>query len=260
MMGKILKYQLRDVLRSKWILAYGLLFLILTDVLFRFGGDGVRVATSLMNVVLIVIPLASTILGAFYLYNTREYIELLLCHPVKRRHLFWGMFLGLSLPMTLAYTAGVVLPFIYHGAGGEAWSAAFALMFTGTALTVIFVGLAYYLALRFDDKIKGLGLALIICLFFTIIYDGLILLVIYLMSGYPLEKPVLALSLFNPIDLGRIFLLLQFDISALMGLTGAVFREFFGTAKGMVIALFTLMLWLAIPLFAGYRRFLARDF
>ncbi len=260
MIAKILKYQLRDVMRSKWIIAYALLFLIFTDVLFRFGGDGVRVVTSLMNVVLIVIPLASMILGAFYLYNTREYIELLLCHPVKRHQLFWGMFLGLALPMVLAFGGGVMIPFVYNGVGPEAWSAVLLLVFTGSALSVIFVGIAYYLALRFDDRIKGLGLALVICLFFTVIYDGLILFVIYLLSSYPLEKPVIAFSLVNPIDMGRILMLMQFDISALMGLTGAVFRDFFGTKMGMMIALVSLLLWLAIPVSAGLRQFLLKDF
>lgn len=260
MIAKILKYQLRDVIRSKWIIAYSLFFLVLTDILFRFGGDGVRVATSMMNVVLIVIPMASIILGAFYLYNTREYIEMLLCHPVRRHQLFWGMFLGLGLPLVAAFAGGVLLPYVYHGAGPEAWIAVLMLAFTGSMLTVIFVGIAYYLALRFDDRIKGLGLALVICLFFTIIYDGIILFVIYMLASYPLEKPVLALSLFNPIDLGRILLLLQFDLSALMGLTGAVFRDFFGTFLGMMIALGSLLLWLFIPVLAGFRRFLVKDF
>ncbi len=260
MIAKILKYQLRDVMRSKWIVAYALFFLVLTDVLFRFGGDGVRVATSMMNVILIVIPLASIILGAFYLYNTREYIEMLLCHPIKRHQLFWGLFLGLGFPLVAAFSAGVIIPFIYNGAGPEAWIAALMLTFTGSTLTVIFVGISYYLALRFDDRIKGLGLALIICLFFTIIYDGIILFVIYMFSSYPLEKPVMVLSLLNPIDLGRILLLLQFDLSALMGLTGAVFRDFFGTAMGMIIALVSLLLWLVVPVTVGFRRFLLKDF
>ena len=260
MIAKILKYQLRDVIRSRWIIAYLLFFIVLTDVLFRFGGDGLRVATSMMNVVLIVIPLGASILGAFYLYNAREYIELLLCHPVKRHELFWGMFLGLALPMVVTFTAGVLIPYTYNVASQEAWQAALMLVFIGSMLTVIFVALAYYLALRFDDRIKGLGLALVICLFFTIIYDGIILFVIYMFSSYPLEKPVLVLSLLNPIDLGRILLLLQFDISALMGLTGAVFRDFFGTATGMFVGLVSLLVWLTVPMIAGFRRFLIKDF
>ncbi len=260
MIFKILKYQLRDVFRSRWIIAYALFFLLLTDILFRFGSDGLRVASSMMNVVLIVVPLAAIILGAFYLYNTREYIELLLCHPVKRHQLFWGMFLGLGLPLVAAYAGGIALPYLYNGAGAEAWATVGLLVLTGSLLTVIFLGLAYYLALRFDDRIKGLGLALVICLFFTVIYDGIILFVIYFFSSYPLERPVLIMSLLNPIDLGRILLLLQFDISALMGLTGAVFRDFFGTAMGMLVGLLSLLVWVAVPVFAGFRRFLARDF
>lgn len=260
MILKIARYQLRDVFRSRWIIVYGLLFLVFADLLFRFGGDGLRVVSSMLNITLLVIPLASMILGAFYLYNTREYIEMLLCHPVRRNELFWGLLAGLSLPMISVFAAGTLLPFLYNQADAVAWVAALQLVMTGSVLTVICTGLAYYLALRFDDRIKGLGLALVLVLMFTLVYDGLILFVIYLLASYPLERAVLALTLFNPIDLGRIFMLLQLDISALMGLTGAVFRDFFGTTTGVLIALGSMTLWMALPVLAGYRTFLVKDF
>jgi len=76
-LGKILKYGLYDVLRSRWVLFYGLFFLAATDVLFRFGGTGERVIVSLMNVVLYVVPLVAVMLGAMFLYNSREYVTLL---------------------------------------------------------------------------------------------------------------------------------------------------------------------------------------
>ena len=52
-------------------------------------------------------------------------------------------------------------------------------------------------------------------------------------SDYPLELPLLGLTLLNPVDLGRVLLLLQFDNAALLGYTGAVFERFFGSALGM---------------------------
>ncbi len=85
---KVLGYSLSNLLRNWWVLGYGLLFLLLTDALFRFGGGGPRVAASLMNVVLIVIPLVSVVFGTLYFSNSREFIELLLAQPVGRRALF----------------------------------------------------------------------------------------------------------------------------------------------------------------------------
>jgi Cu-processing system permease protein len=258
---KIVKYQLQDVLRSKWVLFYGLFFLVATDALFRFGGSGERVVLSLMNVVLIVIPLVAIVLGAMYLYNSREYIELLLSQPIQRRSLFFGLYAGLTLPLVLAFVAGVGLPFLYHGALYEPGGGPLALMLaTGSLLTVIFVALSFGIALATEDRIKGLGLALVVWMFFSVIYNGLVLLVIQMFSEYPLQHPVIAMSLLNPIDLGRIVLLLNLDVSAMMGFTGAVFQRFFGSGTGQAISLAAMLAWLAVPLFLGHRAFLRKNF
>jgi Cu-processing system permease protein len=87
--GKIIKYELRDVLRSRSLIVYALFFLAVTDVLLRFGG-GARAAMSLMNVVLLLIPLVSVVFSTIYLYNAREFTELLLAQPVHSRQLFAG--------------------------------------------------------------------------------------------------------------------------------------------------------------------------
>jgi Cu-processing system permease protein len=260
-MFKIARYQLQDVLRSRWILAYGLFFLLATDALFRFGGSGERVILSLMNVVLIVIPLVSIVLGTMYLYNSREYIELLLSQPIERRSLFFGLFAGLALPLVLAFVAGVGLPFLYHGAwiGGETGPVGL-LLLTGALLTVVFAALAFSIALATEDRIKGLGAALAAWMFFAVIYNALVLLVIQMFSDYPLQHPVIAMSLLNPIDLGRIVLLLNLDVSAMMGFTGAVFQRFFGSGTGQAISMAALLAWLALPLLLGQRAFLRKNF
>jgi Cu-processing system permease protein len=258
---KIIKYQLQDVFRSRWIIFYTMFFWVITDALFRFGGSGDHVILSLMNVVLIVIPLVSIVLGSMYLYNSREYIELLLSQPITRTSLFTGLYAGLTIPLACGFATGILLPFGYHGGlASEAASGVLFLVFTGILLTVVFTALAFTIALRFEDKIKGLGMSLLLWLFFAVIYDGLILFIIYLFSYYPLQNPVIALSMLNPIDLARILLMLNFDISALMGFTGAVFQRFFGSGFGMVISLGVMLLWLAIPLGLAGRIFLRKDF
>jgi Cu-processing system permease protein len=258
---KIIKYQLQDVLRSRWVLFYGLFFLVTTDALFRFGGDGERVVLSLMNVVLIVVPLVGIVLGAMYLYGSREYIEMLLAQPIQRRSLFFGLFAGLTIPMVFAFVAGVGLPFLYHGwAGGAGTGPIGLLLATGTMLTVIFAALAFTIALATEDRIKGLGAALVVWMFFSVIYNGLVLMVIQVFSDYPLQHPVIAMTLLNPIDLGRVVLMLNLDVSAMMGFTGAVFQRFFGSGTGQTISLVAMMIWLAIPLLLGQRAFLRKNF
>ena len=63
----------------------------------------------------------------------------------------------------------------------------------------------------------------------------------------------------NPLDLARIVVLLQFDTAALMGYTGAVYQDFFGSQLGMLIASAVLLLWVAVPLVVAVRRFKRMD-
>ena len=257
---KIIKYELQDVLRGKWVIFYALLFLIITDTLFRFGGDTPRVMVSLMNVVLIVIPLVSIIFGSLYLYNAREFIELLLCQPLNRKHLYLGMFTGVAIPLISAFAGGILVPVLYTGVtAGEDWRAIVILLFSGTGLTLIFLALSFYISVSNQDRIKGLGISIILWLFFTVIYDGLLLIMIYVFADYPLDRMVLIFSFLNPVDLARVMLLMEFDISALMGYTGAVFQNFFSGSLGILVSVISMFVWLVIPLYLGLKRFVKKD-
>ena len=98
-----------------------------------------------------------------------------------------------------------------------------------------------------DNRIRGFGLAIVIWLILAVIYDGLFLLGLAWFSDYPLERVAIGVTLFNPIDLARILILLKLDISALMGYTGAVFNRFLGTSTGMGLALVVLATWAIVP-------------
>ena len=71
---------------------------------------------------------------------------------------------------------------------------------------------------------------------------------------------MIALSIINPIDLGRILFLIKFNIAALMGYTGAVFRKFFGTNAGMFISMSILVLWVLVPVFRMKLKLKSKDF
>lgn len=257
--AKILRYQLRDVVRSRWILIYAVLFLLMTDLLFRFGGSGDRVVLSLMNVVLLLVPLVSIVFGTMYLYHAREFVVMLLAQPVDRTSLYLGLYGGMTIPLAGGFLAGVSLPFLWHDPGGSGAALAVLLM-TGILLTLAFTALAFLLAVSFEDRAKGLGAAVLVWLLAAVIYDGAVLLVVVLFGHYPLERPLLALIALNPIDLGRVLLLLQLDVAALMGYTGAVFERFFGGWVGRTVAFGALTMWAVLPFLLGLRRFRVKDF
>lgn len=258
---RLLGYQASNVARSRWLIAYALFFLVVTDALLRFGGGSTKALLSLMNVVLLVVPLVGAVFGTTYLYDAREFTELLLAQPVSRRTLFGALFGGLALPLAGALVAGIGIPFAMHGfsEAGDPLTLA-VLLACGTALTLVFVALAFLIAIRAEDKVKGLGLAIVAWLALSLLYDGAVLLLTMMLGDYPIERPLLGMLLANPVDLARVLLLLRFDVSALMGYTGAVFSSFFGGARGALAASLVLALWVAVPAALGLRAFRRKDF
>jgi Cu-processing system permease protein len=260
-MLKILKYSLFDLTRSRWTYGYFLFYLVFTFGLLYFSNDLSKAIISMMNIILILNPLIATLFGALYYYNSREFAELLLALPLKRSSIFMGKYLGLTLSLSLSYLLGTGIPFFIYGiqATGQAWNFAL-LTATGLFLTFIFTGLSFLISIRFENTIKGFGIAIFIWLFFAIIYDGIFLLTLLIFEQYPMDKFALAMTLFNPIDLSRVLIMLKLDISALMGYTGAVFNKFLGTRIGMIVALCSLLFWVILPVFLFIRKAEKKDF
>lgn len=260
-MLKIFKYSVYDLLRSRWAYLYFGFFFCFSIGLLYLSGDVSKVVISLMNVVLILCPLIATMFGVMYHYNSQEFTQLLLAQPIRRTAIFWGQYLGLAFSLSLSLALGIGLPFLVYGIAGntEIWNF-FTLVFNGVLLTFVFSGLAFLIALRHENRIQGFGLAIVMWLFFAVIYDGLLLIALLFFREYPLEKLSLAATLLNPIDLSRVLILLKLDISALMGYTGAVFQKFLGTAIGMALAGLALSLWALLPLASIRWTALRKDF
>jgi Cu-processing system permease protein len=55
-------------------------------------------------------------------------------------------------------------------------------------------------------------------------------------------------------------MLMQLDISALMGYTGAFFQQFFGSAQGLVLSGSVLLVWILWPILVSQRIFQKKDF
>lgn len=256
---RIARPQVRNVLRSRWLVCYLVFFVTIAEGLLRFTGGDAKMILSLANIVLFVVPMVTVIYGTIYLYNSREFIELLLAQPIKRSSLFGGLYIGLAAPLILALVLGISLPFVFHGFAEGQRTALLILVAGGAALTAIFTAIAFSVALRFEDRLTGLGAGLAIWLLLALVYDGLLLLVIS-MSEQPMEKGLLVAALANPIDLVRIALLLQFDVAALMGYTGAVFRRFFSPGTGAAILVVAIAAWIALPVAGGFLRFRRKDF
>lgn len=254
-MLKILKYSFYDLMRSRWSYVYFAFYLLLGIVLLFLNNDLSKAVITLMNIIIVLVPLIGTIFGVMYYYNSKEFTELLLAQPLKRSTIFLGQYLGVALSLCMSLVLGLGLPFVFYGLfkSNAIWDFSL-LLITGAFLTFIFTALAFNIALSNENKIKGFGYAILLWLFLAIIYDGIFLMSLILFEDYPLDKLSLIGTMLNPIDLSRTLILLKLDISALLGYTGAVFKQFFGTNYGLTISFIMLIVWIILPLMRiGYK-------
>jgi Cu-processing system permease protein len=260
-MIKILKYSFFDLIRSRWSYFYFSFYLLLGFVLLFLNNDISKAIITMMNVIIILGPLIGIVFVIMYYYNSIEFTELLLAQPIKRSSIFLGQFLGLALSLSFSLVIGLGIPFVAYGLfrSGEIFNF-LSLLWIGFNLTIIFSGIAFYIALSNQNRIKGFGIAILFWLFMAVVYDGIFLLMLIWFKEYPLENFALISSMLNPIDLSRIMILLKLDISALMGYTGAVFQKFFGTNLGLFASLGILFLWAVFPLLLIVKKARKKDF
>jgi Cu-processing system permease protein len=254
-MKKIIKYVIVDILRNKIVITYTLFLLVMSLSVFNLEDNFSKGLLSLLNVILIIVPLVSVVFSTIYVYNSAEFIELLVSQPLKRRTIWLSLFSGLALSLCIAFFIGAGLPILIYAAS----STGIMMMLIGLIVTVIFVSIAVLASVSTRDKAKGIGKAILLWLYFSLLFDGLVLFFLFQFSDYPLEKVMAAVSALNPIDLGRIMILLQMDVSALMGYTGAIFKDIFGTVAGMSVAFVVLLLWSVVPLWLSLIKFNSKD-
>lgn len=254
-MLRIIKYILLDILQNRIVIGYTLFLLAVSFGLFNLSDDPTKGLVGLLNIVLIVTPLVGIVFSTIHFYNSYEFIELLAAQPVRRSRIMWAEFVGLATALKLAVLVGVGVPVLLYAPS----LSGLMLVVMAACLSVVFVSIALLASVLTRDKAKGIGVVLLLWFFFALLYDAVVLMLMFAFADYPLEKAMLAFAALNPIDLARVVLLLQMDISALMGYTGALFREFLGTGWGIFFAATVLLVWAIAPMLLAVRIFRKKD-
>ena len=254
-MKKIIKYVMTDILRNRIVLVYTVFLFITSFSMFSLEDNTSKGLLSLLNIILIIVPLVSIIFSTIYVYNSAEFIELLVSQPLKRKTIWLSLFTGLAASLALAFLIGVGIPVLLY----QSNTIGFMMIAMGILLSIIFVAVAMLAAVRTRDKAKGIGAAILLWLYFSLLFDGLVLFLLFQFADYPLEKPMIGVTALNPVDLGRILILLQMDVSAMMGYTGAIFKDFFGTYTGVIFSFGMMFLWVVVPVWFSTRKFNRKD-
>lgn len=254
-MNKIIKFVIIDILKNKIVLAYTLLLAVFSWSAFGLEDNSSKGILTLLNIVLLIVPLVSILFSTIYIYNSSEFIELLVSQPVERKKIWQSLFVGLSLSLVFAYLIGAGIPLLLYAEQ----SVGLMMIAVGCIISVVFVAIAFLGSILSRDKAKGIGIAILLWLYFALLFDGLVLFLLFQLADYPIEKMMVGITATSPIDLARILILLHLDVSAMMGYTGAIFKDFFGSTTGLIIAFTLLALWIVVPFLLSLQIFKRKD-
>lgn len=254
-MNRIGKFIVLDILKNKIVLVYTIILAILSWSVFSLEDNSTKGLLTLLNVILLTVPLVSVIFSTIYIYNSSEFIELLLSQPIRRSKIWFSLFFGLSISLLVAFFIGAGIPILFYAPS----DVGIMMLLVGIFITVVFVAIAFLSSIATRDKAKGIGIAILLWMFFALLFDGIVLFLIFQFADYPIEKIMVGITALNPIDLARILILLHLDVSAMMGYTGAIFKNFFGNQVGIIAAFTILLLWVAVPFLISLRKFRKKD-
>ncbi|MFC2760036.1 ABC transporter permease subunit [Hallella multisaccharivorax] len=254
-MGKITKIILLDNLKNKVVIAYFVLLALISWTSMMLQDNETKGALTILNVVLFIAPLMSMVYTVIYLYDSRDFLTMLLCQPLRRRDVWQSLYVGCSVSLLSAFLLGAGIPIILYG---DVVTSAVQLLM-GCAVTLIFTSLAFLIAMLTSEKTRGIGASLLLWLLFTMIYDAVLLFLVFMFSDYPIEQPLMGLLMLNPLDLARFQVVLKMDVAAMMGYSGALFKDFLGDTWGMIVSSVLLLAWIILPYAYSQRLFSRKD-
>ena len=263
--------EFRRAARSRWVFVFAASFAVLALGISYFGlaGSGEagfqsfdRVTASLLNLVLLWVPLASVLLATVRLSGSRESLAFYLAQPLARRDALLGKYLGLVTALVLAQAVGFggAGLLIAYAAGGEQAGGFAALVGLSVVLAAVFLGIGVALAARWPERVQALGAGLVVWLAATVFYDLAAVGITSVVYGLPVRRILTVAVWLNPVDLSRVLATAALGSRALFGPTGAAVGHFLTTPAGVVAAVASLAAWLAVPLVGGLVSFGRRDF
>ena len=266
------RQELLLAVRSRWTQIFALVFAALALAVASSGyvlsgGRGVqdfsRTAVSLVQLVLLLVPLASLLIGVLSLAPERGAAELLFSQPVSRRAVLAGQCLGLLAALAAAEAigfgaAGLV---VFSTAGGEGGAGYLLLFLCSLLLTAVFVSIAALLAAGAVGRRRARALALALVAWFVaiVLFDVAALgIASFLPSG--LASRVLIVSvLVNPADAIRTGALLGLQGTTAFGSASLAFLRFTKGPAGAALLSLSVVLWIAVPFAWAVRRLRRAD-
>ena len=211
----ITKKELRDSIHNRWLLLYSVSFAGLASAIgwlalseaSTYGSSGFgRTSASLINIILLIVPLMGLTLGALSMAGERERGTLLyiLSQPVSKPEIITGKYIGLSLALSGTLTLGFgISGFLIYILGGSVQIIDYSLLIGITfLLALISLSLGFFLSSLTNKTSTATGLALFTWLLLIFLTDlGLMgtSLVLNLQA-----KEIFLITMINPLQVFKI--------------------------------------------------------
>lgn len=254
--------------RSRWTQIFAAVFGVLAfgvaaSGYILSGGHGVqdfaRTAVSLVQLVILLVPLTSLVIGVMSLAPEAGAAELVFSQPIPRRTVLLGKLAGQFLALAAAQLIG-------FGAAGAAisWEAGdegvgrFVLLVAGSlALTAIFLGIAAVVAADASGRRRTRALAVALAVWFgaVVVFDVAALTAASFLRSGTASRLLIVSVLVNPVDAVRTGTLLGIEGVTAFGAASLAFLRFTRGAAGAAAAIgASVVFWLVVPLWIAARR------
>jgi ABC-type transport system involved in multi-copper enzyme maturation permease subunit len=266
----ILRKELRDAFRSRWLFAFAATFaaLALTLSLVQgsagdLGDQGFnRTTAGLINLCLLLVPLLALILGAGGIAGERERgtLATLLSQPISPAQLVLGKYFGLVIAVWMAIALGFGSAGLVMALLSPVTDVNHYLLFVGlsAALAAAMLSLGLFISVFSDGRLKALSIAVVVWFLLVLLYDlgavGLAL------SVSPSGRSLLVVVLGNPIECVRILAIMSLESDLdVLGPLGSYVTNEVGRGAGVALLSAALAAWVIVPLAATLRIASTRD-
>jgi len=261
------RQELLLAVRSRWTQIFAAVFAALSLAVaasgyILSGGAGMqdfsRTAVSLVQLILLLTPLTSLVIGVLALSPERGSAELLFSQPVSRRAVLVGRILGLFAALAAAQALGLgAAGLVVFSRSGQSGLSGYGILFLGAlVLTAIFLGIAALLASGgVGRRARALALALIVWFAAVVLFDVAALGAASLLPSGAASRLLITAVLVNPIDAVRTGALLGIQGTTAFGAASLAFLRFTKGPTGAAgLLALSALAWMVLPVALAVRR------
>ena len=267
------RLELRLAVRSRWTQTFaavfaGLSLAVASSGYILSGGRGLqdfaRTSASLVQLVLLLVPLASLVFGVMGLTQDAGAAELLFSQPIARRTILagrlTGMFGALAASQAIGFGASGLV--IFARTGQEGIGAFVGVVAGSLALTAVFLSLAAAIAGgdTSHGRTRSLAIALVCWFAAVVLFDIAALGVASLLPSGPASRVLMTGAIVNPVDAVRTATLLLVEGTSAFGGASLAFLRFTGGPWGATLwPAASLVAWTIVLLALGSSRLTKAD-